>query len=158
MASHTNAMLLCPINSLLESCTSWNNTGFLHDTSPELPSACSLVTSRLLQPQPSYGDNVLSSLVCPEKPLLHLLRLLGLIFLNQFSFLLPFQLPATLTQGHPKGERKKSAWNVHWDLIHILYQFPDHKTPYWQRECSVIMPKIVPFTLCWNKAHLECTF
>lgn len=104
-------------------------------------------------PDPPPGIMFLVALLAQRSLLLHLLRLHRLISLNQF---LPSSSPSnsllpSLKDTWKEGE-KSSAWNVHWDFIHILYQFPDHKISYWQRKCSMIMPKMVPFTLCLKQS------
>lgn len=111
MESHINASMLCPIISFLKSHISRTNTRFLHDNGPltsELLSGYSLVASCSAGPNFPIVIMFLIASFAQRSTFLHLLRLLGIIFLNQLSFLpLPFQLPATLTQGHPKGKKKK---------------------------------------------------
>ena len=144
-----------PYSPSLKCCVSINNTIFMwqwachlnEGLSPELPLIFLwLPLTSTVQKLP-IGITVLAALFAQRS---HLLLLPNLLVLTLLNFL--FASSFTSCYSHPRTPKKKkkkgSAWNVHWDLIHILYQFPDHKTPYWQRQCSMIMPKRVPFTLC----------
>lgn len=124
MESHINASMLCPIISFLKSHISRTNTRFLHDNGPltsELLSGYSLVASCSAGPNFPIVIMFLIASFAQRSTFLHLLRLLGIIFLNQLSFLpLPFQLPATLTQGHPKGKKKKVQLEMYTEISSIF--------------------------------------